>query len=204
MLCRDFSPTIAATWRARSSQIPNDPQAQGWRNELGIISLAPQSVADERIDASGMRVIAGLRLSVHLESPAVTAGDVWVLDPRTEVLAAGGLALFLCPFWIRRALRAGRLRWRIFHALGSRLLCQGHGAPGDKGFEAYRVAFGNLLACAATPAKQNGECVDGWVHDAGTLIADVDPKRVRKMMDYYVENLLRGKAERVERLCAAG
>ena len=186
-------------------QMPNDPQAQGWRNELGIISLAPQSVADERIDASGMRVIAGLRLSVHLESPAVTAGDVWVLDPRTEVLAAGDLVTLPVPFLDTACPQGWKTALENISRARFKTLVPGHGAPmRRKGFEAYRVAFGNLLACAATPAKQNGECVDGWVHDAGTLIADVDPKRVRKMMDYYVENLLRGKAERVERLCAAG
>jgi hypothetical protein len=39
--------------------------------------------------------------------------------------------------------------------------------------------------------------------DAGTLIADADQHRVRTTMDYYVVNSLRGKPERIERLCGA-
>jgi hypothetical protein len=39
--------------------------------------------------------------------------------------------------------------------------------------------------------------------DAGALIADADQHRVRKIVDYYVVNSLRGKTERIERLCGA-
>ena len=36
-----------------------------------------------------------------------------------------------------------------------------------------------------------------------TLIADADEQRARTMMGYYVVNSLRGKPERIEKLCDA-
>lgn len=185
-------------------QMPNNPKVQDWRDELAIIAAAPRSVADERIDASGMRTIAGRKLFVHLESPAVTAGDVWVFDPATRVLAAGDLVTLPVPFLDTACPQGWKTALDNLSQAGFKILVPGHGAPMRReGFETYRHAFGNLLSCSATPAKANGECVGGWMHDAAALIADADQDRAWKMMDYYVVNSLRGKAERIERLCGA-
>src|ERR1700730_15625887 len=62
---------------------PDDPQAQGWRDELAIIMTAPQSYPDEIITKTETRTIAGRKLALHLEINTVTAGDVWVFDPPT-------------------------------------------------------------------------------------------------------------------------
>ncbi len=70
-------------------------------------------------------------------------------------------------------------------------------------FENYRRAYGNLLVCTAAREKSNGDCVEGWIRDAGTLISDVEQQRAKKMMEYYVDNVLRGKAERIEKMCSA-
>ena len=68
-------------------------------------------------------------------------------------------------------------------------------------FENYQRAFGNLLECAAAPEKPGDACVDGWLHDAGQLIAADDPQRVRKMMSVYVAHSLRTKPESIVKLC---
>lgn len=181
-------------------QTPDDPQAPGWRGELAIIAAVTSP--DERIDASGSRVIAGRRLVVHLERNAVTAGDVWVFDPDTRVLAAGDLVTLPVPFLDT----ACPQRWKaaLTHLSDTpfKLLVPGHGSPmRRKDLEVYRHAFGNLLACASTAGKPGDDCVDGWVRDAAKLIADDDPQRVRKMMGYYVANSLRAKPEVLERFC---
>jgi glyoxylase-like metal-dependent hydrolase (beta-lactamase superfamily II) len=181
-------------------QEPNGAQAPGWRNELAIIAAAP--LADERIDASGPHLIAGRRLFIHLEKYAVTAGDIWVFDPDTHVLAAGDLVTLPVPFldtacprgWKRALADLSRTRFN--------LLVPGHGAPMRReGFETYQRAFGNLLECAAAPEKPGDACVDGWLHDAGQLIAADDPQRVRKMMSFYVAHSLRTKPESIVKLC---
>jgi glyoxylase-like metal-dependent hydrolase (beta-lactamase superfamily II) len=185
-------------------QTPNGPQAQDWRDELAIIAAAPGSIADERIDASEMRVIAGRKLFVHLESHAVTAGDVWVFDPVTHVVVAGDLVTLPVPFLDTACPEGWKAALDNLSHAEFKVMVPGHGTPMRRaGFETYRLAFGNLLTCAAARHKTNDECVEGWLRDAGTLIADADQPRARTMMDYYVVNALRGKTERIERLCGA-
>jgi glyoxylase-like metal-dependent hydrolase (beta-lactamase superfamily II) len=183
-------------------QRPNDPQAPGWRNELSIIAAASPSNA--RIDSSGTHVIAGRRLDIHLERYAVTAGDIWVFDPDTHVLAAGDLVTLPVPF-LDTACPQG---WKgaltnLAHTQFS-LLIPGHGSPMRReSFATYQRAFNNLLACAAARDKSVEACVEGWVRDARTLIPTDDQQRVRKMMNYYVVRSLRAKPESIDKLCGA-
>ncbi len=185
-------------------QMPDDPQVPGWRDELAIIAEAPRSLADEPIESSGIRVIGGRKLDIHLEKNAVTAGDVWLLDPATHVLASGDLVTLPVPFLDTACPQGWKIALdHVAHA-SFKVLVPGHGAPMQRAaFDTYRRAYGNLVACAAAPENADVTCVDGWVHDAGELLSDFDEKRVRKMMGYYVTNSLRGKAEHIARLCGA-
>jgi len=184
--------------------MPDNPQAAAWRDELTIIASAPQSIPDQRITQSGPEVIAGRKFVLHLESPAVTAGDVWLFDQSSGVVAAGDLVTLPVPF-LDTACPKG---WsaalsNISHAQFKKLI-PGHGQPMSRtSFEAYHRAFDNLLTCAATAERTTTDCVEGWIHEAAPLIVDADQPRARKMMEYYITNSLRGKPERIEKLCAA-
>ena len=183
-------------------QKPDDPQAPAWRNELAIIADAPRSLADEPIESSGIRVIGGRKLDIHLQKNAVTAGDVWLLDPSTHVLASGDLVTLPVPFLDTACPQGWKTALDNLSHATFKVLVPGHGAPMQRAaFDTYRRAYGNLLTCAAARENADATCVDGWVHDAGKLIADFDEKRVRKMMGYYVTNSLRGKAEHISGLC---
>ena len=183
-------------------QMPNDPQAPGWRDELVIIDAAPRSFADEQIEESGRRTIAGRKLIVNLAAPAVTAGDVWVFDPATHVVAAGDLVTLPVPFLDTACPQGWKDALDKISGVQFTTLIPGHGAPmPHEGFESYRSAYGNLLACAGVQDKADGDCVEGWIADAGTLITDGEQQRARKMMSYYVSNILRGKAERIRKMC---
>jgi glyoxylase-like metal-dependent hydrolase (beta-lactamase superfamily II) len=185
-------------------QMPDDPQVPQWRDELAIIADAPRSLADEPIESSGIRVIGGRELNVHLEKNAVTAGDVWLLDSTTHVLASGDLVTLPVPFFDTACPEGWKSALDNISHASFKVLVPGHGAPMRRAaFETYRRAYGNLLTCTAAPENADLTCVDGWVHDAGKLIADVDGKRVRKMMGYYVTNSLRAKAEHIAGLCGA-
>ncbi len=181
-------------------KMPDDPQAQSWRDELALIAGAPQSIADERIDQSGMRVIAGRKLLLKLEGPAATAGDVWVFDPAGRVVAAGDLVTLPVPFldtacpqgWMTALNNLAHTRFTT--------LIPGHGLPLTRAsFEMYRRGYGNLLTCASARERAPSDCVDGWIRDAGALIADQE--RARTMMSYYVANSLRASTEHNETLC---
>src|SRR4030081_1563138 len=68
------------------------------RAEVAIIDSGSALAPDEVVTSSGERMLAGLRLDLELETYAVTAGDVWVFDPRSRVLAAGDLVTLPVPF----------------------------------------------------------------------------------------------------------
>jgi len=181
-------------------QKPNDPQAPGWRDELSIIAAA--SPPNVRIDSSGPQVIAGRRLDIHLERYAVTAGDVWVFDPDTHVLAAGDLVTLPVPFLDTACPQGWKDALTNLSHIPFTILIPGHGPPMRRqGFATYQRAFNNLLACAAAPNEPGEACVESWLRDARTLIATDNPQRVRKMLSYYVVHSLRAKPESIGKLC---
>ena len=61
-------------------------------------------------------------------------------------------------------------------------------------------AYSNLLACAASD-KPKTACIDGWVGDAKPLLTDDEAKFARSLLDYYVDNSLRGDKDRARKLC---
>jgi glyoxylase-like metal-dependent hydrolase (beta-lactamase superfamily II) len=141
-------------------------------------------------------------LQLHLESHAVTAGDVWVFDPETRVLVAGDLVTLPAPFFES----ACPARWRASLAHLEKVpfdwLVPGHGAPMHKPqFSAYRKAFSNLLACAAGDAGKDA-CMDGWISDAALLLVDSkDRSYARTLIGYYVDNYLRHPTDRIRKFC---
>jgi glyoxylase-like metal-dependent hydrolase (beta-lactamase superfamily II) len=178
------------------------PESQAsMRAEIALIDqgadLGPTNVVKKSI----LLTIAGRRLQLHLESHAVTAGDVWVLDPETHVLLAGDLVTLPAPFF-ESACPSG---WQTSLAHLSKApfewLVPGHGAPMRRpAFDAYRKAFSNLLACAAGDAAKNS-CVDGWVADAAELLGSDDVSYSRTLIGYYIENYLRHPTERIQKFC---
>jgi glyoxylase-like metal-dependent hydrolase (beta-lactamase superfamily II) len=171
------------------------------RAEIALIDAGAALGPTESITRSGRMTIAGRSLEVHLESHAVTAGDVWVFDPKTRVLLAGDLVTLPAPFFES----ACPSRWQASLAHLDKTpfdrLVPGHGAPMQRQqFAAYRKAFSNLLACAAGKAKKT-ECTEGWIRDAAALIVSKDASYARTLVDYYLENYLRNPSERIRQFC---
>ncbi len=181
----------------------SDEQRDSLRDELAIIDAGPALAPNEIVSQTRSLRIAGRRLELHLEKYSVTAGDVWVFDPATRTLAAGDLVTLPVPF-LDTACPA---RWKsalynLAHA-DFKLLVPGHGAPMQRReFETYRSAYGNLLACTAS-TKLKAECIDGWVHDAGALIAEKDRAFANSLLDYYVDTSLRPEPAKAAKLCGA-
>jgi len=182
-----------------------DPEAQeSMRAEVALIdagvALGPTDVIDKSVRLS----IAGRPLQLNLEARAVTAGDVWVFDPKTHVLLAGDLVTLPAPFFES----ACPARWRDSLAKLDKApftwLVPGHGAPmRRKQFEIYRQAFSRLLECAAGNAEK-ADCIDGWVNDAAPLVSSSkDVSYARTLIGYYLDNYLRNTSERIRRFCIA-
>jgi glyoxylase-like metal-dependent hydrolase (beta-lactamase superfamily II) len=187
------------------TQIAESQQPQAlaaMRAEVALIdqgaALGPSIV----VTHSATLDIAGRALRVNLESHAVTAGDVWVFDPKTRVLLAGDLVTLPAPFFES----ACPARWRaaLEHLGKSHFdwLVPGHGKPMQRNeFSAYSVAFANLLACAAGTATRTS-CTDGWINDASVLIDSQDVSYARTLIGYYLENYLRNPSERLRKFCS--
>jgi glyoxylase-like metal-dependent hydrolase (beta-lactamase superfamily II) len=180
-----------------------NPGAQAaMRAEIALIDAGPALGPTEIVRASGPVTLAGRSLQVHLESHAVTAGDVWLFDPQTRVLLAGDLVTLPAPFFES----ACPARWRVslehLEKTPFERLVPGHGAPMQRPqFTAYRKAFSNLLACAAGKASKV-DCIDGWIGDASALIDDNrDASYARTLINYYLENYLRNPSERIRKFC---
>ena len=189
-----------ATELANAQKNPNAQESL--RAEMALIDAGPALGPTEVIAKSAPLTIAGRVLQIHLESHAVTAGDVWVFDPETHVLLAGDLVTLPAPFFES----ACPARWRAaLFGLGKTpfdLLVPGHGAPMHlPQFTAYRKAFSNLLECAAGKAGKN-ECIDGWAMDASALLTNSkDASYARALIGYYIENYLRNPSERIRKFC---
>jgi glyoxylase-like metal-dependent hydrolase (beta-lactamase superfamily II) len=177
-------------------------QQESMRAEIALIDQGAALGPTEIISSSGPVDIAGRRLQLHLESHAVTAGDVWVFDPGTRVLLAGDLVTLPAPFFES----ACPARWRAALAHLDKApfdwLVPGHGAPMHKAqFAVYRKAFSNLLDCVAGNAGKNA-CVDGWIGDASTLFtASKDASYARTLIGYYMDNYLSHPTERIRKFC---
>jgi glyoxylase-like metal-dependent hydrolase (beta-lactamase superfamily II) len=174
-----------------------------WRAELALIDAGPALFPDQRITKTSMRTIAGRKLRVGYESDAVTAGDVWVFDPATRVLASGDLVTLPAPLFDTACAEHWRGALDRLAAVDFTVLAPGHGAPMHRAeFATYRRAFDHLLDCAA--GKDSTQtCSDGWMNDAGALIPANDQALARSLLDYYIDGNLRGDAAQKNKLCTA-
>jgi glyoxylase-like metal-dependent hydrolase (beta-lactamase superfamily II) len=181
-----------------------DPaQQQAYRDEIAIIDSGEGLKPDEVISVGGERTIAGKAFVIGLETHAVTAGDVWVFDPQSRVLASGDLVTLPVPFLDTACPQRWRQALQRLDAVKFNTLLPGHGpALSHAQFAGYRQAFDGLLDCAASKADKQ-VCIDGWVHDAAPLNQGADEAFVRKLAAYYLDSSLRAPAAHNAPLCGA-
>lgn len=179
-----------------------DGPVDDFKGDLALIQAGRKLAPDVVVGESGTREPGGLPLQFHLETDTVTAGDLWLFEPKTKTLIAGDLVTLPFPF-LDTACPA---RWKDalarLSAVEFERLIPGHGAPMTHAeFERYRTAYDNLLACGAS-ARTNEECATGWLHDAGVLVKH-DAPFVRQALDYYIDGFLRKEADGATKYCGA-
>ena len=180
----------------------NSAQAEDVRGDVATIDSGAALLPDVSLFASQRIELAGHRLQLGVETFAVTAGDVWLYDARSGVLAAGDLVTLPAPFFDT----ACPVRWqavlRRLQELPLKTLVPGHGEPmNSRQFGIYRHAFDALLACAGSTAGKD-ECVQGWLRDAGALLrGEQDRKLAARLLDYYLDGVLRGAKRTSMELC---
>ena len=178
-----------------------EPQLSDVRGDMETIAERDSLIPTRVVEHGEERKIAGRRVRIGFSANAATAGDVWLFDPATKVLLAGDLVTLPAPL-LDTACPPGRRDALVaLDAIDFQVLVPGHGAPMDrKAFGQYRVAFDHLLGCAAGDDAA-GRCVDGWLRDADTLVPASQHELARRLLDYYVAQVLRAPAERRGRYC---
>jgi glyoxylase-like metal-dependent hydrolase (beta-lactamase superfamily II) len=185
-----------AKYRSQIEQMlaqPGGDEAQkaALRDERALIDAGPALYPDERITGAGPQTIAGRPMQVGFEDRAVTAGDVWLFDPKTRVLAAGDLVTLPAPLFDTACPAHWKDALAHLDKIDFATLVPGHGTPMTRTkFATYRKAFDHLLACANGPSAKD-ICIDGWLRDARPLIAENDRKLARDLLAYYLDGILR-------------
>ena len=194
-----------ATYRAQLQELAaktQDPsERRVFQDELAIIDAGAALAPDEVVTGTGPRTIAGRALQLGLERNAVTAGDVWVFDRATGVLAAGDLVTLPAPLFDTACPPGWQGALARLAAVNFELLVPGHGRVMTRAeFERYRAGFDRLLACAAS--RESGEaCADGWMRDLGALVPEGDRGLARGLLQYYLPSSLRAAPEKLAPLC---
>jgi glyoxylase-like metal-dependent hydrolase (beta-lactamase superfamily II) len=184
---------------------PGDPDQQAEvRADIATIDSGTALYPDVRIETAGARVLGGRSLQIGLERYAVTAGDVWLYDPATRVLATGDLVTLPAPFFDTACPAHWQLVLARLDTVDFATLLPGHGAPLSRAaFATYRSAFDALLACADSQAAA-ADCTAGWLRDAAPLLVDERAQTLaRGLVDYYLTAILRGNEAKLAALCGS-
>ncbi len=166
---------------------------QRHRTELALIESGRQLAPDEVIRTSAKRKIAGRTLMLHVETDAVTAGDIWILDPATKTLVAGDLVTLPFPFLDTACPPRWNDALQRIEATDFQTLVPGHGPPMTREqFTRYRTSYSALLACASSE-RTNAQCADEWLRGIGDLVPQSEHELARQGLDYYLVQHLRAK-----------
>lgn len=159
--------------------------------EVRLVEAGAKLAPDVVISDSAPRTIAGRALRLGVETHAVTAGDLWILDEKTGVLIAGDLVTLPAPLLDTACpARWGESLDRLAQVEFD-LLVPGHGAPMTRRqFASYRTAYHELLACKG----EKGPCIEGWLRAVGPVMSGFDDGFARALMDYYADVLRREPA----------
>lgn len=199
---RGFLANYRKELQAQLLNPPNAEAAESWQREIARIDLGDALYPDTVVAESKTLSLAGRSIAINLSAHAVTEADLWLFDPETRSLIAGDLVTLPVPF-LDTACPA---HWReSLDGLADtrfRTLIPGHGDPmSRRQFKRYQRGFGRLLDCTASDAGAT-HCSDQWLHDLGDLIKPPEHSFTRQLLDYYINQILRGDPERIAKLCA--
>ena len=138
-------------------------------------------------------------LRLHLAKHAATEGDVWVHDPASKTVFAGDLVVVPLPFFDTGCAEGWRQALAEIDRLDFQTLVPGHGLPMDHAaFSSYRQAFDAFTTCAEG-TQATASCVATWMQQGAPFVAmHPDPKYTEAALSYYVDQVLRVPAKRVE------
>ena len=170
---------------------PDDAQRIAAQRDVDTIDDVAASTPDRVVGERDTIELAGLGLSIGVQRPAATAGDVWVYEPSSQVLAAGDLVTLPAPLFDTACPEGWAAALQLVSTIRFRWLVPGHGEPLSRGqFVIYRESYDRLLRCAASDAPKQ-QCIDGWLRDAAGLFARDQQPLARTLLSYHFDHSLR-------------
>ena len=149
---------------------------------------------DVVIDRSGPQEIGGRTLEIHLAHDAVTAGDLWLYDPRSKVAVLGDLVTLPLPFLDTACPQGWLDALQEIERTGFQTAIPGHGAPMSREqVVQYRSALAAFIECAASN-EPKAKCSAGWLQAAAPLLTGEghESAHAQSLTNYYVDMLRAG------------
>jgi glyoxylase-like metal-dependent hydrolase (beta-lactamase superfamily II) len=148
--------------------------------------------------------IGGRVLRVNLARRAATAGDVWVIEPKSGVAALGDLVTLPVPYFETACPAGWSKALRTVTETRFKTAIPGHGpALSPAEVLQYRMAFDGFLRCAESSASA-AQCAAEWSEAVQSLLSNggYSPARAKDLAAYYV-GLLRDSSYQ-KRYCELG
>ena len=159
---------------------------------------------DVVIKTSAPVKLGGRLLEINLAVNAATAGDIWVYDPRSRVVATGDLVTLPAPYLDTACPEGWKLALAKVAATPFDTAIPGHGAPMTRAqFSLYQAAYGKFLECSSSADRAKEQCGASWAEAVRPLLSpgDAEVRRAQSTAEYYVA-LLRANGGR-SRYCEA-
>ena len=183
-----------------SGRAPPEQQAE-IRGDFAAMDDPADLRPTEPATASGRRKVAGRKLDLHFAPYASTEGDVWVYDPATRTVFSGDLVVAFAPFLDTACVHGWLAALDEIEAVPFRTLVPGHGQPMNRAaFVQWKTAFRNLVDCASSKAS-DADCVAGWNCDAAPFVAQIAPRKIDPMIQYYLKERLRAEPGERDKYC---
>jgi glyoxylase-like metal-dependent hydrolase (beta-lactamase superfamily II) len=180
-----------------------EAEVEDMKRDIGRIAAPAALMPTHPINRSARMRIAGRLLEVHLARFAATEGDVWIRDPREQVVLAGDLVVGIVPFFDTACPDGWRKALDEIARTPFVRLVPGHGEVMTRDdFLSWRRAFNNLLDCAASDRSRQA-CVSGWTADASSFIPAGRERLAANFVGYYLDSRLRAAPEERDRFCKA-
>lgn len=172
---------------------PNIPQAmrEDIRADLLSIQNGTALKPDVIIGASRDIKVDGRTFRVNLAQDAATHGDLWIVDPASEVAVLGDLVTFPAPYLDTACPEGWSRALKAVDSTPFKTAVPGHGPILTHAQVArYRDAFEAFVACSAS-ARPSQVCAIEWAEGLKSWLqgAPFDAARAATVAVYYVELL---------------
>ena len=173
--------------------------AEDLRGDISTVEQGDRLHPDVSLTSSRVVDIGGRRLELRT-AKAASAGDIWLYDAATDLIAAGDIVTLPAPFLDTACPKEWRTALDAILDTPFKRLIPGHGGEMTRAdVMRYRTTFNALLDCAEGDAPA-AACADAWAVAAVPLLDAPSGSKAdaAAYAQYYVESILRAGKTRAD------